>query len=385
MKIAYIYPHYIHLAGTERVLIDKMNFLADKAGVDVMMLTYEQGSNPVAYPLSPKVKRFDLDVRFYSLYRYNWFIRPFKWYQYNKLLRKRFNQLMDDTKPDIVIATTYHGIILMMIDKCPTPFVKVLESHIDKRYININDPGTYRHWSDRVLSIYDLKALNHKARNFDVLVALNSDDADEWSNYLKTKVIKNIVHLNDKRRYSNLESKHAIFVGRYYPQKGIPDLVRIWKIVHDRHPDWHLDMYGDGDFIEIPASEKERLQMNIHAHHTVPDIFERYLESSFLLLTSLYEPFGLVMPEAMSCGLPVVAFDCPSGPAQIITDGMDGYLIKDRNIDEFADRVCSLIESPDLRQAMGNAAIQSSQKYSVNKIMAQWMSLFNELLSSAQS
>ena len=125
--------------------------------------------------------------------------------------------------------------------------------------------------------------------------------------------------------------------------------------------------------------------MNIHAHQTVADIFERYLESSFLLLTSLYEPFGLVMPEAMSCGLPVVAFDCPSGPAQIITDGVDGFLIKERNIEEFADKVCSLIESSDLRHAMGKAAIQSSQKYSTDQIMAQWMSLFNELLSSAQS
>lgn len=385
MKIAYISPHFRHLAGTERVLIDKMNYLADKVGVDVMMVTFEQCSLPIAYPLSSRVKHIDLDVRFYSLFRYNWFVRPFKWFQYNKLLRKRFNQLMDDTKPDIVITTTYHGIVLTMIDKCPTHFVKVLESHIDKRYININDPGTRQNKTDWVLSIYDMKVLNSKAKYFDILVALNTSDAEEWSHYLKTRVIKNIVHLNNTGRYSNLESKRAIFVGRYYPQKGIPDLVRIWKIVHERHPDWHLDMYGDGDFVEIPATEEERLQMNIHAHQTVADIFERYLESSFLLLTSLYEPFGLVMPEAMSCGLPVVAFDCPSGPAQIITDGVDGFLIKERNIEEFADKVCSLIESSDLRHAMGKAAILSSQKYSTDQIMAQWMSLFNELLSSAQS
>lgn len=317
MKIAYIYPHYLHLAGTERVLVDKMNYLADKEGVDVMMVTYEQGSHSFAFPLSSRVKHIDLGVRFYSLYRYNWLIRPFKWLQYSKLLKKRFNQLMDDTRPDIVITTIYHGIILMMIDKC--------------------------------------------------------------------RVIKNIVHLNNKGRYSSLESKRAIFVGRYYPQKGIPDFVRIWEIVHQRHPDWHLDMYGDGDFIEIPASEEERLQMNIHANKADPDIFERYLESSFLLVTSLYEPFGLVMPEAMSCGLPVVAFDCPSGPAQIITDGLDGFLIKNRDIELFADKVCSLIESSELRHAMGKAAIESSHRFSTDHIMAQWMSLFKELMSSSQS
>lgn len=385
MKIAYIYPHFMHLAGTERVLIDKMNYLADKERLDIIMITWEQCSFPIAFPLSSKVKHIDLDVRFYSLFRYNWFVRPFKWYQYVELLKKRFNQLMDEIKPDIVITTTYHGIILTMIDDCPTHFVRVLESHIDKRYINVNDPGTRQNRTDWVLSIYDKIVLETKAKNFDVLVALNSNDAEEWSHYLKTRVIKNIVHLNNKGRYSNLESKRAIFVGRYYRQKGIPDLVRIWEIVHKRHPDWHLDMYGDGDFIEIPATEEERLQMNIHAHKTVADIFERYLNSSILLLTSLYEPFGLVMPEAMSCGLPVVAFDCPSGPAQIITDGVDGFLIKNRDVELFADKVCSLIESFELRHTMGKAAIESSQRYSTDHIMAQWMSLFKELMESSRS
>ena len=70
MKVAYIYPHFISLAGTERVLINKMNYLADKAGIDVMMVTYEQGSHPIAYPLSSKVNHIDLDIRFYSLYQY---------------------------------------------------------------------------------------------------------------------------------------------------------------------------------------------------------------------------------------------------------------------------------------------------------------------------
>ena len=385
MKIAYVYPHFKHLAGTERVLIEKMNYLADKAGMDVMMVTYDQSPHPIVYPLSSKLKHIDLDIRFYSLYQHNRFVRLLKWPKYRRSLMKRFNQLMEDTKPDIVVTTTYHGRIMVMIDNCPTHFVKVLESHIDKRYLNNHDPVNHRNWITRIRSIYDMMVLNCKASKFDVLVALNSNDAKEWSHYLKTRVIKNIVHLNNKGRYSNLESKRAIFVGRYYHQKGIPDLVRIWKIVHKRHPDWHLDMYGDGDFIEIPATEEERLQMNIHAHGADSDIFERYLESSFLLITSLYEPFGLVMPEAMSCGLPVVAFDCPSGPAQIITDGVDGFLIKNRDVELFVDKVCSLIESSELRHAMGKAAIESSQRYSTDHIMAQWINLFKELMASSQS
>jgi glycosyltransferase involved in cell wall biosynthesis len=100
-----------------------------------------------------------------------------------------------------------------------------------------------------------------------------------------------------------------------------------------------------------------------------------------LLLTSKFEPFGLVLPEAMSCGLPVVAFDCPYGPADIITDGEDGFLIKNRDVRAFADRVCQLIENPQLRKEMGQHAIASSQRYSANRIMPQWKQLFESMAS----
>lgn len=385
MKIAYVYPQFARLAGTERVLIDKMNYLADQKGVEVMMVTYEQGTHPFAYPLSPKVKHVDLDLRFYQLYQYNSIVRLFKWCQYSKLLKRRFNQLMEESIPDIVITTTYHCNIMKMIDDCPTCFVKILESHIDKRFIHSNDPANYRNWRTRLRSLYNLKVLTRKSCKFDVLVALHSKDAVDWPHGLNTRVIPNIVHLNDTGRICNYNSKRVIFVGRYIYQKGIPDLLRIWRIVHKRHPDWHLDMYGDGDVQEVPCSEEARLQMNIHVHQSDVNIFERYLESSIFVLTSLFEPFGLVMPEAMSCGLPVVAFDCPSGPASIITDGVDGFLIKDRDVNLFADKLCSLMESSDLCHSMGKAAILSSQRYSADRIMIQWMDLFNELLASRSS
>ena len=120
---------------------------------------------------------------------------------------------------------------------------------------------------------------------------------------------------------------------------------------------------------------------NIHIHEPESTILKRYCESSILLLTSIYEPFGLVLPEAMSCGLPVVAFDCPYGPAEIITDGVDGFLVKGRDVNEFANRVCQLIEDPNLRIQMGRAAIKSSQRFRADLIMPQWQNLFSDLTS----
>ena len=96
-------------------------------------------------------------------------------------------------------------------------------------------------------------------------------------------------------------------------------------------------------------------------------------------MTSRYEPFGLVLPEAMSCGLPVVAFDCPYGPADIITDGVDGFLIKERSVEEFANRVCQLIENEQLRVQMGKRGMDSSQRYSTEAIMPKWAKLFEQL------
>ena len=382
MKIVYVYPRFTHLAGTERILVDKMNYLSSQKDMEIYVVTHEQGSHPFTYPLKKTVKHFDLDVRFYSLYNYNIIKFFFKWLKYRKLLHFRFSQLMATIRPDIVIATTYHAYILSMIDACPVCFKKILESHIDKCYIHNNDP--FIHWtiSRRLRSNYDMAYLNYITRKFDILVALNESDATDWRRYLKSRVILNMVHLNDTGRYSNLESKHVIFVGRYTGQKGIPELFKIWDIVHLNHPDWHLDLYGDGDINEIPYSEEQREKINIHVHKPDSDIFSRYLESSIFVLTSRYEPFGLVMPEAMSCGLPVIAFDCPFGPAQIINDGIDGFLIMDRSICAFAKRLCQLIESPHLRMTMGEAAIQSSQKYSAESIMPQWINLFNELITS---
>ena len=124
------------------------------------------------------------------------------------------------------------------------------------------------------------------------------------------------------------------------------------------------------------------MSANIHVFQPTANIMEVYREHSIFLLTSKYEPFGLVLPEAMSYGLPVVAFDCPYGPADIITDEVDGYLIEDRDVELFAQRVGQLISDYDLRVKMGKAGIASSKRYLASRIMPQWIQLFEQLTSS---
>jgi len=116
----------------------------------------------------------------------------------------------------------------------------------------------------------------------------------------------------------------------------------------------------------------------ISLHKPVSNIFDKYIESSILVLTSRCETFGLVLPEAMSCGLPVVSFS-GYGPSEIITDGKDGFLIPNYDTDKFAEKLSLLMDDEDLRSEMGNAAIESSQKYDAEHIIPQWMKLFESL------
>ncbi len=379
MKIVYIYPQMVERAGTERIFTDKMNYFAEQEGYEIVLLTYEQCDHPLAYELSSKIRHVDLNIRYYHYYRYNIIYRLYKWRQLDRLLQFKFDQFVLDFKPDVLITTTSYVRPSSLIVNCPFACAKVMESHIDRRFIMGNNPLSHRSVFQHLLGIFDMHKLTRNARKFDMLVTLNEADAKDWSDYTKTIVITNIVHLNPTRTLSDLKRKHVVFAGRYTIQKSIPELLSIWEIVYARHPDWHLDLYGEGEMKAQIIMMAERLQANIHVHDSVSSIFDRYLDSSIFVLTSLYEPFGLVLPEAMSCGLPVVAFDCPYGPAQIITDGKDGYLVKERDTAQFAERVCHLMESPELRKSMGQAAALSSRRYSATRIMPLWVRLFQEL------
>ena len=170
-------------------------------------------------------------------------------------------------------------------------------------------------------------------------------------------------------------------MGRIDSQKGYQYLSAIWALVSQQHPDWRLDLYGEG----IDRAENQNLipkGNNVFAHSQTPDIMDRYKESSILVLTSVYEPFGLVMAEAMSCGVPVVAFDCPYGPSEIITDGENGFLVDCFDVEVFAGKVCQLIEDEGLRLRMGRNAISSVQRFSKDKIIPQWQHLFESVVGN---
>ena len=348
------------MGGIERVLVDKMNQLVRLYGYHIYMLTSDQGHHAVPFQLDKRVCMQDLQINFHSQYKFrNW--RRFKERRcLSRLYHQRLKEKLRIIKPDIIVCTTsqdVHG-LLSLKGNCHL----VVESHV-----NFSHPDTWWHCIQNRIN-------NYWIGKAEAVVTLTEGDAINWRRVNRNvHVIPNVVHLNDTGRYSSYINKRAIFVGRLVEQKGLSDLIKVWRIINQRYPDWQLDIFGEGQMDSIP-------DINLVVHPPTPNIMDEYIKSSMLLVTSVYEPFGLVIPEAMSCGLPVIAFDCPYGPAEIITQGHDGFYINNRDVYAMANRVCQLIEDKNLRQEMGRAAIKSAHNYSAYHIIPMWTALFESMI-----
>ena len=371
MKIVYVVRVFAIWGGLERVWTDKMNALSEIPGNEVYLVTTDQGDHKLPYPLNSSIRHIDLDIRFVKQYRYNGLRRYWVYLGLIRLFKKQMKALLESAKPDVLVSNASEFADYLI--KCKDGVPLVVESHgtFDRPFHMQRMTIT-----NQIKSFFHYKALSKADR----IVALTHGDAEQWrTTNPNVSVIPNIVTMNESDTYSNCEAKHIIFVGRMDSQKGYQYLDAIWRIVEKRHPDWRLDIYGEGADLEenremIPKGK------NVFPHGQTLDILDRYKESSILILTSVYEPFGLVMPEAMSCGLPVVAFDCPYGPSEIISDGNDGFIIDCYDVEAFVNKLCLLIEDETLRKQMGQNAILSAKRFTKDIIIPQWISLFESLV-----
>ena len=371
MKLMYVEDSLAILGGVERVLVDKLNWLVEYGDYEVCLLTANQVDHPLVFSLHPKVMFHDLRIRFHQKYQYSVWKRFHKERKLHRLFQQRLSEKIHEFSPHVIICTRIEYVSDVIKVKGVVPFV--FESHNCCRAYQFEKSS----WLRKVQFFFHYQSI----KKTQMVVSLTHNDAVEWRKLADHVVaIPNVVHLNATGRYSDCQSKSVIFVGRYSYQKDIRTLLKIWRLVHQLHPDWQLHLYGDyGNQQDDLLPEIKRMSINIVVHQPTSAIFEEYLKNSMLLMTSYYEPFGLVLPEAMSCGLPVVAFDCPYGPADIITDGVDGFLIKNRSINDFVEKVCMLMDDVSLRLKMGSEGIKSSQRYEASRVMPQWNNLFREL------
>lgn len=185
----------------------------------------------------------------------------------------------------------------------------------------------------------------------------------------------------ENNKKSTLSNKIIISVGRLDKQKSFDKALLIWKEVQKKYPDWEYHIYGQGEDKNIldKIIKENDLSKNTFIHNPEKNIQKVYTNASILIMTSIFEGWGLVLTEAMSTGIPCVAYGCKCGPKDIIDNGINGFCIPEEDIKRFQTALESLIANENLRHKMGNAAYHKSQQYNCNNIMQQWITLFNEL------
>ena len=382
MKIAYVYSTLAKSGGTERMIAEKTSYLAEKFGYDVTIINLFQRIEDINdYLISKKVKQVNLGIPYFSQYKYKYPKRFWVKWHINKLLKKSIIEAVKQVDPDILIGVSRFNANYISSIKCRAK--KIIECH-ESKYNTIYDTNFNRSFFAKYfIKIYTSLYFHTIIQNADVIVTLTEGDKMLWKRAKYIDVIPNFSTMSISK-YSNCTTKRVIAVGRLQWEKGFDRLLDIWKVVVSKHPDWQLEIFGEGELKEeldnmITKANINNIKLNGIAH----DISKEYASSSICTVTSYFEGFSLVLLEAMKHGVPCVAFDCPFGPRNIINDASNGFLVNDGDTKLFAERLCRLIEDEELRKQFSKAAIERSLLFDPDSIMNKWKNLFEQLNSGA--
>ena len=372
MKIVYCIDSIRGIGGIQRVTVTKANALAELPGNTVCILVADTSGEQV-YGLSPKVRVTDLGINYYEDdWKSRWNV--LKGILFKRRLHKRkVREALEEIDPDVVVSVGESE--KYFLPGLKGGWLKVREIHFFKHYRRLaaGTPGVRA--MARLSEAYDY---GWKIRRYDRIVVLTEEDRDiNWKRNGKVRVIPNPLPFA-RDRVSALDERRVVAVGRLTAQKNFVSLLRAFRKVADRFPEWRLEIIGDGEERQMLADETGRLSLgdNVMLEGEMEDVRERLLSSSCLVLSSRFEGFGMALVEAMACGLPVVSYACPAGPGDIITDGVDGFLVPPGDEKALADRICTVIGDDGLRNRMGEAAFRSSARYDIDRIVSMWMDLF---------
>ena len=312
-------------------------------------------------------------------------------------VRERLSRVVEMLNPDVCVSLCGPEVRILPAVACGRPCVAEYHFSHDKFYRKYGGIFMYpyawlrTHMLERAVSEYDC------------MVTLTEHDLPIWKRHCRrVERIFNPV-TTPPGQVSRLAEKRMIAVGRLEDQKNFKDLVSAWSIVAERCPDWRLEIFGEGKLEHALRSQIARLGLtgSVILRGVVKDIASEYSNSSALLMTSLHEGFPLALVEASSFGLPLISYDCPTGPSEIIVDAGDGgdagnvpaatfdqaagntpngYLVPVGDVRTLADRICRIASDDSLRLRLGAASKASSRRFTPETIISAWEHLFSSLL-----
>lgn len=296
-----------------------------------------------------------------------------------KAYRNEIAQLLHEMKPDVVVSVA--GLAVDIVPSLGLNAKTILEFHYTKNFL-VNFVKGLHHVRFRQLHLWKMKWLQWKlaqtAKKYDMFVGLTKKDVGLWGNPHNMTYVHNPLSFHSNTK-SDCTAKRIIAVGSWTPAKGMDQLLEAFGPLATKYPDWRVDLYGSGQDEELLHSiiAKYDMAAQVSLNAPVANIGEKLIESSIYAFPSRSDGFGLVITEAMECGLPTVAMDCPCGPCEIVTPNT-GIVVPDKNITAFRNALERLISNPILRQQMGRAAQAEVKRFYPDIIMPKWLKLLNK-------
>lgn len=352
-KILFLIPALFNSGGMERIATSLMNLLVERCGQNIGIVVHCKNTESF-FPLNKGIEVYSLGL-------------TGRVKDSRMLAAKRLRKLIKDTK-----ANTLVNVDVAMIQVAALACPHLLGCKI----------VTWEHFS-----LADANLLARWKRYFSALVSnrtvvLTQADRNRYPKLLRNRVevISNFTQLNDLGRQSGYSKKTVLAVGRLEPVKGFDLLIKAWKFVSRQFPDWKLKIVGNGSVRQELMSqiENEKLANSIFLEGVSSNMADYYANSSLFVLSSRFEPFGLVLIEAKSFGLPIVSFDCPFGPREIVKDGEDGILVENGNVELLANAMIQMISNPDMAKKYGNNAICDFKKnWNADVVLTKWENILD--------
>jgi len=347
--------------GAERVMSIMANYWAEK-GWAVSIITFDDGGKPPFYQLHPQVKYLAVNKKKKSG-------------KNNSNFRKyiKIRKMLIKNKPDLIISFLTGNNIKILRYTLFSNIPVIVAERVAPVYATFS--------SKKKLSI---RWLYPKAA-FVVFQTQKMVDHFPQQIHRKSVIIPNPVpqigeHISQPE-IALPEGKLLFAIGhmsqKKMHQKGFDLLIPVFGNLSKKHPDWHLVILNDGP--EKVALEKEierhNLQNRVYLVGKVKNIFPIFKNGDLFVLSSRYEGFPNALCEAMACGLPVVSFDCPTGPGDIICNGIDGVLVPPEDVEGLEKALDALMGNEILRKKMGAKATEIVERFSMEKIMGMWEKL----------
>ncbi len=358
MHIVFIVNSIYESGGLERVIAERTKLLIDQYDYNISIVSLELEKKKKFYDFHPKINFHEVK----DDSNISWL---------NK--RKKIIECLKKIEPDIITVCD-DGLKGLFFPFFYGFFRNVIyERHASKSIFFKKDSiiNTLKFWFISLLA--DLGSILYNK-----VVVLTESNKKEWR-FANTTVIPNFIS-NFPENKSNLNIKRVMAVGGHSYSKGFDRLLLIWKEVIVNNPEWELHIFGrikNQNIINLCKSLN--LEKSVFFHLPTKNIMKEYLDSSIYAMTSRSEGFGMVLIEAMSCGVPCISFDCPSGPREIIKHNLDGYLIKEGDLKSYTEHLSKLINNFQLRQKMGDQSRKNVGKYRQDVVIAHWVNLYNQI------